>query len=263
MRQLALASAMAYQRSTVDDPFTDAQATVEMAGDNIIVAFRGSSAPKDFLQDAEFWMTELMWSDHDTVAEVHHGFLEDFNAINVPVVEQVKKYLSLVTSAPAQIYITGHSLGGALAILCALEFARQKLPIAGVYTFGGPRVGNAAFRNLYDSSPVGDEVTSLKSNPAGTSQSLLTSAPTLRDVTFRVVNQNDIVPRTPGVLLGYHHVGQEIFLEPLTGWGVNPSLGYKLLCDALGLWGAYRRREDVLIANHIISSYARRIQLIS
>ena len=265
MRQLALASALAYQRSTVDDPFTDAQATVEMAGDNIIVAFRGSSAPKDFLQDAEFWMTELMWSDHATVAEVHHGFLEDFNAINVAVVEQVKKLLAAYGSTESRptIYLTGHSLGGALAILCALEFARQKLAVTQVTTFGGPRVGNAAFRNIYDTCPVGDEVTRLKSNSPGTNQSLLTSAPTLKDITFRVVNQNDIVPRTPGVLLGYHHVGQEIFLPAGTGWQLNPSLPGKLFSDALGLWGAYRRREDVLIANHIISSYARRIQLIS
>jgi len=253
---MALASAMAYSRSTVDDPFTDAQASVTLdptigTGPNggpapaVVVAFRGSSSARDFLQDAEFWFTELVRRDYQVIAEVHHGFLEDFNAISVAVVLQVRALLAQYPAAG--IYITGHSLGGALAILCALEFSRLKLAVTQVTTFGGPRVGNAAFRALYDAAPVTGH-----SSPVN-----------LHDITFRVVNQNDIVPRTPGWLMGYRHVGQEIFLEPVTGWGVNPSLGYKVLCDVLGLWGAYRRRSDVLISQHFISSYERRIQLLS
>ena len=120
------------------------------------------------------------------------------------------------------------------SILCAFELARLGLPLAAVLTFGQPRVGNKNFCDMYDR--------------------------TLGEITFRIVNQNDIVPRSPLWLGGYRHCGQEIFLEPGTGWGVNPSLWFKLLCDVLGLYGAYRKREEVLIREHFIAAYQDRIK---
>ena len=48
----------------------------------------------------------------------------------------------------AEIMITGHSLGGALATLCFLDLERTlgvKVPFAPLYIYGAPRVGNAAF----------------------------------------------------------------------------------------------------------------------
>ena len=237
IRLLAARCELAYRESTISDAATDAQANVTLetigGAPAIIVAFRGSSVPRDFLQDAEFWMVAPSGAATGGL-RIHHGFLEDFTAISAAVVGAVKNLLA--ENPVAKVYLTGHSLGGALAILAALEFNRQKLAVTLVLTFGQPRVGNAAFRDLYDAY--------------------------LKTITFRVVNQNDIVPRTPGVLLKYRHCGQEIFLEPGTGWGVNPPLLYKLVCDALGLWGAYRNRSDVLISQHFIAAYQGRLQLL-
>jgi pimeloyl-ACP methyl ester carboxylesterase len=236
IRLLAARCALAYDQHTVCDPRTDAQALISAEVVNgqpaIIVAFRGSKAAQDFIQDGKVLRAELMWSQNDSPAEVHEGFLEDFEAVNVQVVAAVKSLLA--TESAATIYVTGHSLGGALAILCALEFSRQKLPVASVITFGCPRVGNSVWRDLYNAA--------------------------LGDRSFRVVNQNDIVPRLPGALLGYRHCGQEIFLEPAGGWGLNPALWYLLLADALGLWAAYRQKGDVLITEHFIAAYQKRIQ---
>lgn len=53
------------------------------------------------------------------------------------------------------MYLTGHSLGGALATLAAYDVARalQELPErkaeVACYTFGAPRVGNYAFARAY------------------------------------------------------------------------------------------------------------------
>lgn len=44
----------------------------------------------------------------------------------------------------AQITVTGHSLGGALAVFCALDL-EQIYGNINLYTFGCPRVGNTAF----------------------------------------------------------------------------------------------------------------------
>ena len=83
---------------------------------------------------------------------------------------------------------------------------------------------------------------------------------TLRDLTFRLVNQNDLVPRLPGIGLGYRHCGQEIFLRPDGRAEANPTFLEKIMWDTLGLYGAYRDREDVLIREHLISAYAERMQ---
>ena len=47
----------------------------------------------------------------------------------------------------------GHSLGGALATLAAVDLARaRKLPRLAVYTYGAPRTGNHAFARDYEAT---------------------------------------------------------------------------------------------------------------
>lgn len=45
--------------------------------------------------------------------------------------------------------VTGHSLGGALAILAAADIKSVGHKVDEVYTFGQPRVGNVAFSKWY------------------------------------------------------------------------------------------------------------------
>ncbi|MGC9940696.1 MAG: lipase family protein [Verrucomicrobiota bacterium] len=232
---LANYAELAYARATIKDCRTNAQALVTLNEDgDLIIAFKGSTTPRDFLQDAKLIMRPLDWTGNFSFAEAHAGFLEDFMAIADATANEVKS--SLTAHNPERIYVTGHSLGGALAILGALEFQRQKLPVTGVYTFGQPRVGNACFRALYDSE--------------------------LRTVTYRVVNQNDIVPRIPGWLQGYRHCGQEMFLLVGGGWCLNPCPARKLLSDASGLYVAYRNRDEVLISDHYMKSYCQAMSLL-
>ena len=73
-----------------------------------------------------------------------------------------------------KLYITGHSLGAALAVLAAPDFAAQtpfKQPV--VYTFAGPRAGDPLFALFYNGN-------------IGTS--------------WRVVNTNDEAPKVPNVV---------------------------------------------------------------
>ncbi|WP_404419278.1 lipase family protein [Marinospirillum sp.] len=64
----------------------------------------------------------------------HRGFLEAFERVKEPVQSALKNYEGL------PVYITGHSLGGALAIL-AIRYL-EKNSQGACYTFGGPRVGD-------------------------------------------------------------------------------------------------------------------------
>lgn len=60
----------------------------------------------------------------------------------------------LFKSHVAQVLVTGHSLGGALAMLAAHDIAKalealDRNTSVACYTFGAPRVGNYAFASEY------------------------------------------------------------------------------------------------------------------
>jgi hypothetical protein len=84
---------------------------------------------------------------------VHHGFLESLDHL-WPELEK------LLNSQPIQndlkggkpLYVTGHSKGGALAQLAACRLARRGYRPAAVYTFAGPRPGDAGFATAFDSN---------------------------------------------------------------------------------------------------------------
>ncbi|CAI5461435.1 unnamed protein product [Closterium sp. Yama58-4] len=90
-----------------------------------------------------------------------------------------------------RVYLTGHSLGGALATLFAYELSQSNLVRdrnihLTMYNYGSPRVGNAAFVarfNVY-----------------------------MKD-SWRIVNRADIVPTVPK-LMGYRHVCCPVYLSP-------------------------------------------------
>ena len=105
-----------------------------------------------------------------------------------------------------QVYFSGHGLGGAVATLAAATLAMRlrsgslgPLPPGirvGLYTFGSPRVGDAAFARAF--------------NRALTDASALRPpaprAPPPLDV-YRHVYENDVVPTLPSARMGYKHVG--------------------------------------------------------
>jgi Lipase (class 3) len=232
----------------VRDPRTDTHVLVRDCGPGIVVAFRGTASVRDFITDAEAWRARL------ADCKLHYGF---YRALETVRAEVSKRILALALpnssgppangttqgraghsvpappsggtkpaantstseeqdgsasdspvsafsiqhlafSHPRPLYITGHSLGGALAMLFAYRWSNPTIPIAGIYTFGQPRVGDAKFRRRYD---------------------VLLGART-----FRVVNEEDIVPRVPGLLLGYRHAGQEVFFSVECGIPPEPSL---------------------------------------
>ncbi|RMZ86554.1 hypothetical protein DV736_g6221, partial [Chaetothyriales sp. CBS 134916] len=78
---------------------------------------------------------------------VHSGFMTSWRNTRCVVVPQVEK--ALKENAGYELTLVGHSLGGAVAALAALEFqARGWEPH--VTTFGEPRVGNKAFNAFVD-----------------------------------------------------------------------------------------------------------------
>ena len=135
--------------------------------------------------------------------KVHSGFLRAFIDISdrLDAIVQARQ--------PGQrIWLTGHSLGGALATLAAAHLGPG--PIQGLYTFGCPRVGNAAFAGVLPTRSY-----------------------------IRFVHRDDWVPTVPPDFLGYVHAGT---LHPVPGPPRNflndLTTGAKELAAALGAMAA-------------------------
>lgn len=265
---LGLLARDAYSRATITNAATDTQVWISGGPFSIVVAFRGSSSVRDWLTNAQFGMEDLFWATDDHCARVHRGFLEAFESVNVAVLAAVRELLQKFPSA--EIYITGHSLGGALAMLAAYEFRRLKLPLAEVVTFGAPRVGNKAFAAAYNSAPVGQTFLSAGSPDilvrAGNSGQECPDTRgqecpryTLRDITFNFVVQGDPIPLVPTLLMGYRDCGTEYFIKRSGELLVDPWIGAELFTDLLGTLNAWRTFKLGAIPNHNLAHYLERI----
>ncbi|PRW20266.1 alpha beta-hydrolase isoform A [Chlorella sorokiniana] len=121
---------------------------------------------------------------------VHNGFLDAYSSVRSEVMRLLETALA-GEEEPWTLYITGHSLGGALATLCTFDCARRVWRRGAVrpaivhYNYGSPRVGNKAFADAFDQ---------------------------LVPNTWRVANTNDAVASVPR-MLGYCHVGHKAELS--------------------------------------------------
>ena len=238
-RECACASALAYPQDTIRDEATDTHCLIGEAPDCIVVAFRGSASIRNWITDAEFERTILVSGVDGTCSKIHKGFERAMNSISAQLYSRLGGCAINRIQCCKPLFITGHSLGGALAILAALELQRNGFPIVQVYTFGQPRVGNADFRQRYDA--------------------------VLGDKTFRMVFQEDIVARVPHLPAWhdpYRHVGTEVFIpsdvaiRSSDDFLINPSLWRMLLSDAWGIYRAYivskfRGALDPMLDHHI------------
>ena len=124
-----------------------------------VLAFRGSDPVT-----LPNWLTDVVVKlvEHDEYdGRVHHGFGSALRR----TWDKVERILGQVPDKP--LFLTGHSMGGALAVLTACRLAKLGRPPVATYTFGSPRVGDRAFCAGY------------------------------RLTTYRVVNGLDLVPEMP------------------------------------------------------------------
>ncbi|CAE7845683.1 LIP [Symbiodinium sp. KB8] len=107
----------------------------------ILVSFRGTqpSSLKDWIDDLKFVKTEPY--PYCTKCEVHKGFYQSWNALKSQVLNAIDGF------GGGPIVVTGHSLGAAMAALCAFDL--KGYSVEHVYTFGQPRVGDTNFASTF------------------------------------------------------------------------------------------------------------------
>jgi triacylglycerol lipase len=186
-------------------PLEDVYAFVAGGPDYVVISFRGTDP-----QDWNNWMTDLhataapfawLFQGAGEVGEVHAGFghalFDAWSKIDTALENILPKPATgtdpgqLANTAQRTLWLTGHSLGAALAVLTGAAFSMWtddvKRQVNGIYTFGQPRVGLYEFCGNYDHQ--------------------------LRSRTFRFVNKKDMVPRVPFRGWDYSDVGQMIHFD--------------------------------------------------
>lgn len=124
-----------------------------------VLAFRGSDPVTlpNWITDAVVRLVECT----EYAGRVHHGFSSALRSTwgkFEPILDEVQD---------KPLFLTGHSMGGALSILSACRLAKMGRPPVATYTFGAPRVGDPVFCDDYQLP------------------------------TYRVVNRLDLVPELP------------------------------------------------------------------
>ncbi|MGA1356509.1 MAG: lipase family protein, partial [Prochlorothrix sp.] len=102
----------------------DTQAFVMGNDQAIVVAFRGTENSTDWRTDLNFPKVKAMFG------HVHKGFRSALEAVIPDVLAAVDE----MRDNKQELWITGHSLGGALATLTTAFYRHQKHDVSGLYT---------------------------------------------------------------------------------------------------------------------------------
>jgi Lipase (class 3) len=129
----------------------------------VIVAFRGTVTNGNILSDLEYKqivfpnkyrlqnLTLGTNEPNSSLTYLHAGFVKEFESVSSGVYESIFSLLRNYSEVD-QISFVGHSLGGAMATIASLDFARnvssggffsQRIRKIRLFTFGSPRVGNS------------------------------------------------------------------------------------------------------------------------
>lgn len=175
------------------------------------IAFRGTQTREEWKVDFSFDQIPL---DPESAPHVmvHDGFYSAY----LEMAPTVRNYMKTLVTPDTTVYVTGHSLGAALAILCAVDLSALSSTLGisdlRLYAFAAPRVGNTAFVSM---------VSGYLGNSA------------LKEM-YVVANDADIVPSVPPAVtpnlsnpkqpLLYDHLPMLHFNENWGSWMLNHTL---------------------------------------
>lgn len=163
---------------------------VARKGTDVFVCIRGTLFLSDWLHNVDLPLEKYRFRAGS--GQVHMGFQAIYKTIRQSILDALPKVGML------SLTLIGHSLGGALMTLCALD---EAMPVPSMaLSFASPRTGDADFKDTFNSLVPGY---------------------------IRVVNKPDIAPHLP-LPIGYRHVGTAAIID--SGFTLNIKFAHEL-CD--------------------------------
>lgn len=141
------------------------------------IAFRGTDELKDWLDNFKLLPEKILFG------EFHRGFWQATN----DVWKLIEDYKFLKNTHKKPLFLTGHSLGGAMATIAAARLIQEDHPFISCYTFGQPRTMMAETARIFNMEA--------------------------KFRFFRFQNSNDIVTRIPARFMNYSHVGSYLYID--------------------------------------------------
>ena len=181
-------------------------------------AFRGTEPSK--LNDV---MADLHIIKNTAMAggRVHGGFQKEVNDLWMDILAELEHNDQL--KVRKDVYMTGHSLGAAMATISATRYKPAEL-----FTFGSPRVGGSRF------------------------------VKNIKCTHYRFMNNNDIVCRIPPAWLGFKHHGEMIYFNRFGDKADKPTWGDMFY----GIWNSWKRFKFFDgVVDHGMPNYVKAIRL--
>ncbi len=196
----------------------------------IIVAFRGSDDPQDWIKNLNLDLVQgpLRGKTHEGFLQILGQTWEDIR-LSICCLKAQARWRG---HHPA-VWFTGHSLGGALATLTAAHFYEQDEQLNGLYTFGSPRVGDRQFARCFNTH--------------------------FGFRTLRIINKNDPIPSLPPRWLSYAHVGQLYYFNGKGQLQLRSSAGSRLLDGFKVTLSDLFDWDLSAVENHNINTYVRAV----
>lgn len=195
-----------------------AQAFMFQNSTDRVIACRGTEPNEwnDIKADANA-LTDLA----ETVGRVHRGFKREVDDI-WPSLEE-----HLAQPDERALWVTGHSLGGAMAQIVAGRCRLADIPAwpTEVYTYGSPRVGNTRYVAHNDVEHI------------------------------RWVNNNDVVTKVPPAWLRYRHRGLRMYLDADGDVREKISKRQRVRDQWRGFKQGLKQRKIDHFSDHAIAAY--------
>jgi len=153
------------------------------------IAFRGTDQLVDWIDNINAFSVKQLFG------EFHRGF---WGSVDVIWNEIYEKYKTLNKPETKPLFITGHSLDGAMAVIAGSRLIHLDEQFTNIYTFGQPRVMTRSTAQIFNIE--------------------------CKTRCFRFNNNNDLVTRAPSRLMGYSHVGT--YLHILVDGSIEQELGF-------------------------------------
>ena len=204
---------------------SSAQAALIEHEDYLCMVFRGTDEPSDWLDNINAFSTKELFG------EFHRGFWNSVEDVWQPI---NKKFRDLQNEKKRPLFITGHSLGGAMATIAAAKFIHEDKPFTSAYTFGQPRALSRETAQIFNME--------------------------CKSRFFRFHNNNDIVTRIPARLMGYSHVGSYLYITEEGEILREAGSWFKFLDQVDGIVKDIKNKKIDLIEDHDMDEYLKAVE---